>query len=264
MRRPVAVKLLPARQRRNPALLTRLQRECWSVAQIRHEGITAAYDMGEDGDLAFLVMELLEGEDLQRVITDYPSGMHVGRALGFAEQIADALAAAHARQIVHRDIKPGNLIVLPGDRIVEWDVHELRNVARALNGDIDLVAGRMLRPSEEPAAIVKRVQGRAVAGVALRLTMHDDTQVKFVRQVSGPIFDLSKTMKEISPGVTQCPVTPWGSERRDYHVALRLAPDQLGSERLAATVQLVRVDDDAILAEGGIRAAWGEHTQSTA
>jgi serine/threonine protein kinase len=117
MRRPVAVKLLSVHGAGDASLLRRFRHECRTVASIRHEGIMAAYDMGADGDVFFLVMELLDGENLQRVINQHPAGLHTGRALYLAGQIADALAAAHAQQIVHRDVKPGNVMVLPGDRI---------------------------------------------------------------------------------------------------------------------------------------------------
>ncbi|GAA0938701.1 serine/threonine-protein kinase [Actinocorallia libanotica] len=118
LRRPVAVKVLPAELAVAEGGLARFEREAETTAALQHPGITVLFDIGGDEDgLTYLVMELLEGEDLRAVIDRHPDGLPVDQAVEFALQLADALAAAHSRGIVHRDIKPANLFVLDGGRL---------------------------------------------------------------------------------------------------------------------------------------------------
>ncbi|MEO3786761.1 serine/threonine-protein kinase [Actinocorallia sp. B10E7] len=118
LRRPVAVKVLPAELAVAEKGLARFEREAEATAALQHPGITVLFDLGRDEDqLTYLVMELLEGEDLRAVIDRNPDGLPVPRAVDLALQLADALAAAHSRGIVHRDIKPANLFVLDDGRL---------------------------------------------------------------------------------------------------------------------------------------------------
>ncbi|MGI8336403.1 protein kinase domain-containing protein [Actinomadura scrupuli] len=112
--RPVAVKLLPAQADADPRLVTRFRREAQLAAGLQHPGITVVHDIDEHPpeQLLYLVMELLDGDDLGRVLARRPGGLPLDEALSLAVQISGALAAAHARGVVHRDIKPANLIVL--------------------------------------------------------------------------------------------------------------------------------------------------------
>lgn len=121
LRRPVAIKILPSDLAADHNALARFRREAETAAALQHPGITVVFDIDDvhaaDGTTMFLVMELLEGKDLRAVIRESPGGLPVGRTASFATQIADALAAAHAGGVVHRDIKPQNLMVLADDRI---------------------------------------------------------------------------------------------------------------------------------------------------
>ncbi|WP_170201678.1 serine/threonine-protein kinase [Actinocorallia herbida] len=118
LRRAVAVKVLPTEIAVAEGGLARFEREAEATAALQHPGITVVFDIGQDEDgLTYLVMELLEGEDLRTVLGRYPDGMPVPRAVELALQLADALATAHAQGIVHRDIKPANLFVLKDGRL---------------------------------------------------------------------------------------------------------------------------------------------------
>ncbi|RSN43303.1 serine/threonine-protein kinase, partial [Actinomadura sp. WAC 06369] len=117
LRRPVAVKVLPAELADVPGAIDRFEREAEAAAALQHPGITVVFDVGRTGGLAYLVMELLEGEDLRAVVRRHPRGLPVADAVAHAARLADALAAAHARGIVHRDIKPANLFVLTDGRL---------------------------------------------------------------------------------------------------------------------------------------------------
>lgn len=119
--RSVAVKILTAPARADARLISRFRREAEIMARLRDPGIIVVHDVGEDGHLLFLVMELLDGEDLSAVLKRHPRGLPADRARRLAAGIADALHAAHRQGVVHRDVKPANVMVRPGDRVTVMD-----------------------------------------------------------------------------------------------------------------------------------------------
>jgi serine/threonine protein kinase len=119
--RPVAVKILTAPAGADARLTSRFRREAEIMARLRHPGIVVVHDAGEDGHLLFLVMELLDGEDLSAVLKRHPRGLPVERARRLTAGIADALHAAHQQGVVHRDVKPANVMARPGDLVTVMD-----------------------------------------------------------------------------------------------------------------------------------------------
>ncbi len=113
--RDVAVKVLPRTFVSDPDRLKRFQREARAAGQLSHPNIIAIYDVGTEGDIPYIVSELLAGEDLRAPITAGP--LLPRRALGYAIQIAKGLAAAHAKGIAHRDLKPENVMIVSGDHV---------------------------------------------------------------------------------------------------------------------------------------------------
>ena len=107
--RQVAIKLLPGELAADPHARERLRREAMAVAAIDHPYICKIFEIGEDGDALFLVMEYIAGETLHRRLQD--GALPLSDALRVAGEIAEALQEAHARRFLHRDLKPANIML---------------------------------------------------------------------------------------------------------------------------------------------------------
>jgi len=113
--REVAVKVLPESLARDPAARERFEREAQSVAALSHPNVVALYDVGFEGERAFAVSELLEGETLAEVL--HRGAPPPRKAIEWAGQLARGLAAAHERGLVHRDLKPSNVFITRSGRV---------------------------------------------------------------------------------------------------------------------------------------------------
>src|SRR5213083_37425 len=106
--RKVAIKFLPAELAADERATRRLIREARAAAALDHSNICSIYEVGEEDGLSFIVMQYIEGASLASRITAKALGLR--EALDIAVQIADALAEAHSRSLIHRDIKPQNIM----------------------------------------------------------------------------------------------------------------------------------------------------------
>ncbi len=110
MQRRVAIKVLPKNRVTDTSYLARFHREARAAASLDHPNIVRAYDVDNDGDTHYLVMEFVDGRDLQQTVKkggpmDYPA------AAEYIRQAAEGLGHAHANGLIHRDVKPANLLV---------------------------------------------------------------------------------------------------------------------------------------------------------
>jgi len=134
LERPVAIKLLPAELAARDGVEARFQREARALAQLNHPGIVALHDFGRTaGGHLFIVMEYVDGTDLSRLIHAEGGGLQVAHALEIVGQVCDALQYAHSRGFVHRDIKPGNVLVDKDGRVKIADFGLAKLVARHSN-----------------------------------------------------------------------------------------------------------------------------------
>ena len=113
LNRHVVVKVLKEGLSQDASFVERFRREARAVAALSHPNIASVYDSGEDAGRHFMVMELVKGRDLGRIINE-DGALSPDRAADIAAQMCDALAHAHAAGIIHRDVKPANVIVDEG------------------------------------------------------------------------------------------------------------------------------------------------------
>ena len=129
--REVAIKVLRNDIARDPTFQARFRREAQAAASLNHPAIVAVYDTGEDsvavGDVPYIVMEYVEGRTLRDVLKD-EGVMEVKAAMSFAADICAALDFSHRNGIVHRDVKPGNVMITPAGAVKVMDF----GIARAV------------------------------------------------------------------------------------------------------------------------------------
>jgi eukaryotic-like serine/threonine-protein kinase len=119
--RTVAVKVLSAALAEDdPVWVTRFQREARAAASLTHPGVATVYDTGVEDGMRFIVMEFVRGRSLATILTEEPP-VELDRAVEIGAQVADVLSAAHAAGIVHRDVKPGNIMVRPDGKVKVLD-----------------------------------------------------------------------------------------------------------------------------------------------
>ncbi|MBO0728801.1 MAG: serine/threonine protein kinase, partial [Acidimicrobiaceae bacterium] len=108
--RPVAVKILHPHLAADEVFRERFRREAITAARLAHPGVVATYDTGLDADTAYIVMELVRGQTLRQLLSQR-GRLDLPLAIGLTRQIADALAYAHRAGLIHRDVKPANVLL---------------------------------------------------------------------------------------------------------------------------------------------------------
>src|SRR5437867_5283295 len=125
LRRKVAIKFITRETAADEAMRRRFEREALAAAALNHPNICTIYEVNEHERQPFLVMELLEGQDLRQICA--AGSLEISKLLKWGIEVADALAAAHAQGIVHRDIKPANIfITMRGDaKVLDFGLAKL-------------------------------------------------------------------------------------------------------------------------------------------
>jgi eukaryotic-like serine/threonine-protein kinase len=154
LNRTVAIKVLPDELSRKPGLRQRFEREARAIASLNHPHICALYDVGQQEGVDFLVMEYLEGETLAERLSH--GALKTEQLLRYAIQIADALDKAHRQGFVHRDLKPGNIMLTrAGVKLLDFGLATLARDGKGPGGSISGTAATLtMQPLTAEGTIV--------------------------------------------------------------------------------------------------------------
>jgi serine/threonine protein kinase/tetratricopeptide (TPR) repeat protein len=149
LKRDVAIKMIAATVAPDSDLKVRFEREAQSAGRMNHPNVVTVYEFGQEKDRIYLAMELLEGADLRGMINRHglPS---LGEKLAVMEQICEGLAYAHAHDVVHRDLKPGNIYVLPNGqaKLLDFGLARLGNSAEFTQSGVILGTPNYMSPEQ--------------------------------------------------------------------------------------------------------------------
>ncbi len=119
--RIVALKIVRPELGASATMLRRFRREARAIAQLRHPAVVSVYELAEDQDVQFIAMEFVPGRSLAEILREEGTAIPIHRLFQWMAQLARALAYAHKQGIVHRDVKPSNVLITPDDRAVLLD-----------------------------------------------------------------------------------------------------------------------------------------------
>ncbi len=141
--------------------------EAKAAGKLTHPNIITVYDFGEEGDLAYMAMELLKGIELRAKMLQGP--IPVVEAVDIAEQVADGLAYAHERGVVHRDIKPSNIMLLPRGqvKIMDFGIARVRVADHKTSTGVVLGTPRYMSPEQVAGSPVDRRSDIFSLGIVL-------------------------------------------------------------------------------------------------
>lgn len=150
LNRTVTIKLLRPEYTSDEDFVRRFRREAQAVASLSHPNIVSIYDVGREGDIHYLVMEYVDGEDLRGIIRR-EGRLEPERAVRIVRQVCDALDHAHENNIVHRDVKPHNILLTRSGRAKLTDFGIAREASAATVTNSDTIVGSVHYLSPEQA-----------------------------------------------------------------------------------------------------------------
>ena len=208
--RDVAIKVLVPRLASTPDAVARFEREARAVAALNHPNIVSLHDVGHEGDVAYAVTELLEGETLRDSLSRTPR-LPVRQVVDIATQVARGVGAAHARGIVHRDLKPENLFLTSDRRVKVLDFGLARSgplggldtivetSPGVLVGTVGYMAPEVVRG--EPATVASDVFAFGIVLHEMLAGSHPFAKATPAETLTAIMRDDPPRLARISPGV---------------------------------------------------------------
>ena len=198
--RDVAVKVMDTAGAPAPTLAERFVREAQTIARLEHPNIVPIYEVGQPADLLYIVMRCVDGPSLRQLLASAPNRrLSVADAARVARQVADALAYAHAEQVVHRDVKPDNILLDKRGHVMVTDFGIAKAALAATSAQLTtegMIIGTPQYMSPEQAA------GDAVDG---RSDIYSLGIVLYQMLAGAPPFDGDSSAKIIAQQLTTVP-----------------------------------------------------------
>ena len=245
--RIVAVKILKEEYTGDPGFLERFRAEARNTALLNHPGVANVFDYGEEDNSAYLVMELVPGNPLSSII-EHETTLPPDRVLNFIAQTARALAAAHSQGLVHRDVKPGNLIITPDDRVkvTDFGIARLANqVPLTATGQV-MGTAQYLAPEQatgQAATASSDMYSLGIIGYEClvgRRPFTGESQIAIaLAQVNDPPPPLPETIPAPARALIMCLLAKDPAQRPKDATALASAVDAIRRRDLKAAVKAV-------------------------
>ena len=245
--RIVAVKILKEEYTGDPGFLERFRAEARNTALLNHPGVANVFDYGEEDNSAYLVMELVPGSHLSSII-EREGTLPPDRVLNFIAQTARALAAAHSQGLVHRDVKPGNLIITPDDRVkvTDFGIARLANqVPLTATGQV-MGTAQYLAPEQatgQAATASSDMYSLGIIGYEClvgRRPFTGESQIAIaLAQVNDPPPPLPESIPAAARALIMCLLAKDPAQRPKDATALASAVDAIRRRDLKAAVKAV-------------------------
>ena len=245
--RVVAVKILKEEYTGDPGFLERFRAEARHTALLNHPGVANVFDYGEEDGSAYLVMELVPGEPLSNII-EREKTLPADRTLNIIAQTARALAAAHAQGLVHRDVKPGNIMITPDNRVKVTDFGIARladQVPLTATGQV-MGTAQYLAPEQatgQTATASSDLYSLGVIGyecLAGKRPFTGESQIAIaLAQVNDPPPPLPKTVPVAAQAMIMCLLSKDPAQRPANATTLASAIDAMRRNDLKAAVKAV-------------------------
>lgn len=147
LNRTIAIKILRTSLAKDPIYVTRFQREASAAATLSHKNIVEIYDVGEDEDKYYIVMEYVPGRTLKELILKR-GAVHVVEAIDIMKQVVSGIAKAHQLGIIHRDLKPQNILVTDSGvaKIADFGIASMQSLAQVTQTDVIMGSLHYLAP----------------------------------------------------------------------------------------------------------------------
>ena len=147
LNRTIAIKILRTSLAKDPIYVTRFQREASAAAALSHKNIVEIYDVGEDEDKYYIVMEYVPGRTLKELILKR-GAVHVVEAIDIMKQVVSGIAKAHQLGIIHRDLKPQNILVTDSGvaKIADFGIASMQSLAQVTQTDVIMGSLHYLAP----------------------------------------------------------------------------------------------------------------------
>ncbi|HTR56155.1 MAG TPA: protein kinase [Kofleriaceae bacterium] len=208
LRRQIAIKLLKPDVSQNQMLVRRFNAEAAAVAKLHHPNTVNIIEFGQDRDgTLFIAMELIEGRSLRKVV-HHEAPLSPQRALAIAAQIADSIADAHAHDLVHRDLKPDNVMLQDRGRqrdvvrVLDFGIAKLRDDSRATQAAMTQ-AGDMLGTPQYMAP--EQIKGEAIDG---RVDIYALGCIIYELVTARQPFEATTVMQMLSKHLMEAPIAP--------------------------------------------------------